>query len=836
MTSTRYSSGDPIGEDGTRDDVHEVEDVLVGATLAGGSKRGSKRRGSKGDLGDRARVPRPGTSHKEHPSRVWGGMGALVRHDFAVVFRQLVPLMLVALAAYLVAMPVSTATIPDASIFNLDYTHDQMKFRFWLEDLTYPIVLGVAVFGVVLGVRAFRFLLVKCEATAVLSLPLSRVAVFGTRYAACLLSLLVGIGVPLAVSLVVNVVALNVWTGLFGQFFYVLVGLLLTGAIACTIACIACALSGTVAEAVAFSVAVLAGVTVAAWGLNAIMDWMLVGNAAGEYLSNGTTLVAPSLVDATAAINPLLFFMQEAGAHQVFIVQHPVYYPLAGNVVLLVGWTGALVILAACALVLVRRRKGERAGIAGLNVGLEFVVGIVVGLAAFGATFTLLAGLNVVAAIVASFSVFVGVSVLLLRGPLKGASSLRRTIAVLMAEAGALAVVLVVVGTGGLGFAQAVPETDQVQSVEVSYTGSPSYLAVKFDTATAGDGAYYFSASYSFDDAAAIDTVRAVHERLIETGHEALAADRMDVSNTLMPYDMVVRYTLVDGSEMVRYYDRASLSELAALTQLDDTAYVRELERAVVTGDLSFVSDEDASALGSSSARQAFALGDIYLSDPLYANPMLLNCDAQARMELLAALAEDVANQSVEDRYHPTGTCRGVLMFTQAGDVAAETFAYGIENTVVYLTDEFTHTLAWFEEKGLTSYLSAGGATMVDEIDENSSASGETVDAGDLVESMTFQRYAPFEGMNAVTKPKSAYFLGYRASVEQQFVTMQDFGTRFSTSDAGEIAELLPLCRNAYYLDGGGYLVSAKLAGQEAWAYLFIPAKEAPEWLVRVAG
>jgi ABC-2 type transport system permease protein len=224
----------------------------------------------------------------------------------------------------------------------------------------------------------------------------------------------------------------------------------------------------------------------------------------------------------------------------------------------------------------------------------------------------------------------------------------------------------------------------------------------------------------------------------------------------------------------------------------------------------------------------------------LYSAPMIVNCDATARSELLAALAEDVANQSVEDRYHPDGECRGVVMFTQAGESAADTFAYGVENTVIYLTDEFTHTLAWFEEKGLSAYLSVGGA-------QASAASGKSdaasaVDAGSAeaevaeVESLTFQRYAPYVGMNAVTDPQSAYFMGYKSTSELQFITMQDFGTKYSTDDADEIAELLPLMRNNYFLDGGGYLVSAKLKGQEAYTYLFIPMKDAPEWLVRVAG
>lgn len=818
MTSTASS----FGKGAT---CAQANDVLAGSALAGKKPKG-------GRAGRASKPPRRQGASARLSKQGAGGKGAshLVRHDFAVSLRQLIPLLLVALAAFAVAMPVSTAAIPDVSVFNVDYTHDQLKFRFWLDELTLAVVLGSALFGLALGVRAFRFLLVKHEVTAVLSLPLPRASLFATRLGACLACIVVGIGVPLAASLVVNIAALNVWSGLFEQFAYVLCGLVLTAAIACAVGIVACALAGTVAEAAAFGVAVLAAVTAAAWSVNAMMDYLLVGNAAGEYLSSGTLEVAPSLLEGLSAANPLLFFWQEAAEHQTFQVMHPVYYPEAGTWVLVAAWLVVTALVCVLGLVMVKRRKGEKAGIAGLSTVLSAVVGIVVGLAAFGATFTLLASLNVPAAIVAAFAVFWLVSLVLFRGPLRGRTPLGRTLAVMGGETVVLAAVLVCLATGGLGYAGAVPSADRISSVSVSYPGSPLYTAARFDAASAGDGSYYVSAQYMLDDADAIEVVRGVHEQLVSTGSQPLASGEDGFGSTVVPYDVVIRYTLNDGSEVVRYYDRATYDELAALLQLDGTQEVRELARAAVSGDTSFLTEDQSSALAQSSARQAYALGDIYLSDRLYANPQLLNCDASARASLLAALAEDVANQSVDDRYHPASACRGVLMFTQSGESDAESFAYGIGNSVVYLTDEFENTLAWLEENGLSGYLAVSGAAGV------ADASVEAAAQAQLVESMTFQRFDPYESMNDPSEPRSAYFLGYRATVDTQFIAMQDFGTKFTTEDAAQIAELLPLARNAYFMDGGGYLVSCKLAGVDVWTYLFIPAEDAPEWLVRVAG
>ena len=414
--------------------------------------------------------------------------------------------------------------------------------------------------------------------------------------------------------------------------------------------------------------------------------------------------------------------------------------------------------------------------------------------------------------------VFWVVSAALFRGPLKGRVPARRTLALVGAESAVLAVLVACVGLGGFGYAQRVPAADDVQSVSISYTGSPDYLAVGLDSASAGGSSYYFSASYTYDDADSVAVVRDVHQSLADLGHAPFAEDRFDFANTVMHYDVVVRYQLVDGSQMVRYYDRATFRQLSDSLALDDTQRVRDLSYAAITGDMSALPDADATTLANSVPRVAYAMGSIYLADWLYTDPVLIECDATARAELLQALAQDVAAQSADDRYRPAGPCRGVVMFTQSGGQAADTFAYGIENTVVYLTDSFPRTLAWFHDNGLDQYLTA-----------------PSDDVTQLVDQVTVQRFNPYAGMTPPTDPRSAYFMGYRSTAAENFTTLQDFGVKWSTYDKGEIAEIMGLARNTYYMDGGGYLVSAKLKGQAAYTYLFIPAADAPEWLVRVA-
>lgn len=739
-----------------------------------------------------------------------------IRHDFTVALRQVLPVLVVAFVVFCVLIPVSTAAVPETSIFNLDYTHDQLKFRFFAEELSLPIILAAAGLGVALGLRSFGFLLVKRETTAFFSLPLSRAALFTTRYAAGVAAVLVSLLVPLVISLTLNILAVGVWSGLFGQFAYVCCGLVLVALVSFSLTAFACALSGTKTEALMCACALICSVSAVAWGLNSLMDWLLVGNAFGESLRSSGVAVADSLLSVTSVVNPLLFFADSLAEHQIFIVQHPVYEPVAANWVLLACWLAVLVAFTALALLAVVRRRGEVAGMAGCYPAMTMVVGLVAGIAAFGATFKLLASVNIPAALVAAFAVFLLVSLTLLRGPLRGNVRHRRIAAILAAETVVLAVIVVVIVTGGLGYSSRVPDAADVTKVEVSYTGSPNYFSNTFDTATSGTGSYYYSAPYTLTDTDDIAAVVSVQAQLIGSGHAELATDRFDFSSTVVPYDVVIRYTMADGGEMVRYYDRATYGELLSLAEIDEAQTIKTCEAAVITGDTSDLTDDELASFTSSIAPQAYLAGSIYIADSYLASPVLVQCDAEARMELLAALAHDVTGQSVEDRYHPSDACVGTIMFTQSGEVDADSFAYALENTVIYLTPSFTETLAWLKANGLASYVSTPDTS--------------------IVESLSFQSFDPYTGINEVTIPQSAYFMAYRSDNADSFVIQRDFGTNLTISDAEKIAEVMPLVRNSYFMDGGGYLVAAKLAGIEKYTYFFLPADLAPEWLVRSAG
>ncbi len=728
-------------------------------------------------------------------------------HDALWSLRRVLSLGLLGLVVFAVLMPVSTAAVPQSSVFTLAYTHDQLRFRFFAGPLTPVVLLATVAFGISLGVALFRFALVRDQAAAVFSLGLGRVTLFCTRLVVGTLVLAVCLLVPLAVALLLNCLALGVTPGVVGQCAAVGAGLLVLGLISLAAAALSCLVAGTVAEALAFCAALLGSVTVATWGLNAVMSRLLVGNGFGALTSSQTTTVAPSLVSATSAFNPVLAFDAFLRRHAVFWRHGLVPRPPAVDWRTPVLWLAVIAALVVAAAVSAERRRSENAGIAGSALAVDLFACGVIGFGGFAVVFHLLASAGIGAALAAGVVTLVLVGLALMRGPQRERAPWSRTSAVVAGQTVVVLAVVAVVASGGLGYSGRVPSPASVASVTVSYTGSPEYLAVPVAASSVGRS-YYFIGGYTYDTAAAVRLVERVHHALIGDAHQPLAtAVSGPFADTVVPYDIVITYRLRDGGHLTRYYDRARLADLAALLHLDDLRGVRTLERALITGDLDGLSPSATAAVVAAPGWGAYRSGQVVLADRWYSHPETLSLSVAERAGLLAAIARDVTSQPAAARYFPRQPAAGVIAFTGDPDTAMLGYQFG--DALVYLTPDMTATLAFLRSHGLAGELRFHGS----------------------IQSLTFEKYEPYGGMARPTSPADQYFLGYRSSVAQDFWTQQDFGLRLATNDPAQIAQIVPRLRATYFLSDGGYLVAAKIAGSNVWAYCYLPAAEAPGYV-----
>lgn len=731
-------------------------------------------------------------------------------HDLLFSLRQALPVLLAGLALFVVLVPVSTSVVNDISVFNVNFTHEQLKYQFFAQDLAPVVNAACVLFGAVLAIVLFRFLLVKRATTAFFSVGLSRVKLFFSRYAAGALCIVVGIGVPFALSLLLNHLALGLYQGEVHEFFYVACGYVTVALVSFSLAGIAVICAGTLFETCSFAVALLAGVTVVLWGVGMLADYLLVGNAAGALLYGQAVEVAPSYLDEFSWLNPLLFFADAGAQHQFFMALHPVYFPELGSWRLVLGWFAAYLALSALGLMALCRRRGEQAEMAGKSPAFSLFSVAVFGLAAFSASVALLGSVDVAVALVVGAALFVLVSLVLLFGPLRGRTPRGTTLLCVGGELAVMAAVVGVVSTGAFGYAGYLPEVDQVESVEVSYNGSPSYLTQGF-SGVAGGASYYYTSMRTYAQPSSIDIVRSLHGQLIASARDAQETDYTDFQSTVVPYDVVLRYRMKDGAEVVRYYSQATVGELSAMLALDNDAHTHELENAVITGDTSGLSDDERAALTESPSYNAYRTGSVYVADGALNRIAAVECTDEERASLLEALAADLSNMNANERYLPSKPARAALMFTLSPELDVSSFGYSFSNAVTYVTDDWTNTMAWLEGKGLIEAL------------------GGTLDAR-VIEQLTFQLDDPYASINKVTQPVSRYFMAYRSETAGQYWITQDFGALKVVDDQEQIAEIAPSLRMGCYMTGG-YLVQAKLRGIEAYVYFYLPAELAPSYL-----
>lgn len=728
-------------------------------------------------------------------------------HEAACAARDALPALCAALAVLTVLVPVSTAAVPSVSVFNLDYTHEQLKYQLFSPALAPAVTGACAVAGIAFAICLFHFVLARRAVTARFSLGIARCEIFAIRFGVGLVCCAIAVAVPFAVSFALNAASLGVYDGEVAACLYVAAGFVLTAAVSMALSTIAILLAGSPAEATVLTVALIGGVSVLAWTADALCSHLLAGFSWGVAAYNQVAPVEPSILERAELVNPALFFLEEGASKQAFSVLHPVYYPEPGNAALLLGWTAVLIALMALAACLLVFRRGEQAEIAGMNPAISAVGALIVSLAGFAGALSALVAAGTTAALASGCAALAFVSAALLFGPLRGRVPARRVAAGIAAE---LALVLAVAGVvhgGALGFAAYVPgDGDGVASVEVSVIGDPSRLTSGFAGVTHGS-AFYAAASASFDDAASIKTVERAHRELVADAAEPVARDGV------YAYDVLIRYTFRDGRVVSRYYDRARMRTIAGLAGLGGDAATLGMRRAIITGDESGLSKAEAATIEAAPAWACYRRGGAAIADGTLQGARELQLSDADRAGLLVALADDVAaGAGTGAETASAAPVRAVLMFSTSLEADMRSMGYSFNAATTYLTDAYGETLAWLRAHG---HVAGAGEAAAPE------AVAPAFDELALVRDDA--------SLSSASAPVSRWFAGYRSASDDDWwyagVAAPGSGSprAVSISDASEISRLAGSLRPGCLMTGG-WLVRAHVRGETGYTYLYLPS------------
>lgn len=722
-------------------------------------------------------------------------------HDFAVVIKKLSMITLLALAVMAVLIPLSTSAVSEFSIFNVEYTHQQLKFRFAAENAA--VFAGYAAFlaGAASGLSLFSFVLDRRRSAFYFSLGLSRAQLYIIRITAGALTLFAVTAIPVAVSVILNIKALGGYEGMPAYAAAFFTALFLQSLCGLLIFAAACQLAGTIQEALLAGATLAAAPSVCAFFINALMKNFTWGNTFGAS-TYAMAEVRPSLIKLTADWNPVFMAQSSMEKYNSFSREMSQTYPDAVHTAPFLIWIVIIALGAMIAGALFNAYKAERSGIEGLFKFTHWLICSVWPLGAFAVCmeYTQMLAPSVSCAVSAAAAAAVyAVMQRLLRYREKSRFSAAKGCAALAAVT---AVSAAAAFTGGAGMFYSIPDAADTQSVRIVYNGQLSFMPAQSGLTSNGKAKYY-SGRVTLESDECISEVCDIDSMLQKQGRIKLKSGSFDdFSETALPYDIHITYDLESGKKTERYYDRITAAGLAKLLELCDTEELKQQEADVVKGTLSGTLWNSAS----------FSDGDVYLADGWLLNIKKLDLSADYRKQLQDAIASDINSLSADDIYHPQADVKAQLMFTMNGEDALADLAEDNASSVVYVTDKWKNT-----EDLLESW-----SVMPEE-----QAPGESGVFSDVL----IQKFDPYSSMNGMKSPVSLFFGQYFSSSAEDFILRRDFGNRPEINDSGQISELAAASRGAYYMDGGGYLLAFKVAGSDSYVYRFLPYDDAPEFI-----
>lgn len=336
--------------------------------------------------------------------------------------------------------------------------------------------------------------------------------------------------------------------------------------------------------------------------------------------------------------------------------------------------------LAALGCVLLRVRRSEYDGKPGGNSVLTLVCTVVLALSASGLALPFFGTLEgffwalgvALIACVALWAVFTG-----------SLRKLWRGVAVAGYTLAGMGLVALVLYADPFGYGTTVPVQEEIQGVRMTFKGD---FGINGAHSWHGHGKLLHTTLMGdevlplLESETDIHTALEVHKLLAEDGSHWVKEGK-NYEDSAVYADFTVIYQMKDGREIKRCYTAVKLSTLFETLRLGDTEALREHEREFL--------------MHNATEGTEFAISDNMLS---FAE--MLTLTTEEKKELVERILEDSSRKDYVNRYHPEEDCLGVIWTHYIegeydGSIADPVFVYAEDKA----------TLAWLEEKGLTSYF-----------------------------------------------------------------------------------------------------------------------------------
>lgn len=474
------------------------------------------------------------------------------------------------------------------------------------DPLFYIFPALLVVISILLGVLLFRFVTNKKTVNVYYSLGIKRADLYTARLVAGIIMMLAATLIPLAVSLGLNLHYFGSSAMLWRTFLFYAVHNVICVLAGLTISAAVSSCVGTVVESLGFSAVLAAFPSVVTMCVNYSVPAILNGAPGITYydIYPSSSSYGDMHLDMTnstlfgraiAHINLLMLnrssFINSSSVEAM--TKEAAKKWAAPSLTPYILWAVLIAAFFVFGLFMFKRRKAEICGFPGRSAVLNFVLCMI---ASFGAasliiyfiayTSQISRWIMIALVIVAAFLVFVILDVILHLS----FKVLKKDWKIGLVHVGLMAAFLLSLYTGFFGYSSRVPD---VQSIESASISAPNALMGSYKLGNElqsgyNSNLYYFgedglkdyyyvgnrsnSLVEDFKDKDDINTVREIHKAMIKAGNiNEMNCDPDDYSKRATSQQVIIKYKLKNGRELIRVYNYVPLTDYPTLYTLEDT-------------------------------------------------------------------------------------------------------------------------------------------------------------------------------------------------------------------------------------------------------------------------
>ena len=468
----------------------------------------------------------------------------------------------------------------------------------------YPALL--VVISLLLGVLLFRFVTNKKTVNVYYSLGIKRVGLYSARLIAGVFMMLAAVLIPLAISLGINLHYFGSSVMLWRTFLFYAVHSTISVLAGLTISAAVSSCVGTVIESLGFSAVLAAFPSVVMMCINYAIPSVLNGAPLRAYYgiypkaeSYGETFFDMSSTTFGRIISNINLLMLNnnafAGSGSVSAMTKEAAKKWAApSLTPYILWAVLIAVFFAFGLFMFKRRKAEICGFPGRSTVLNFVLSMI---ASFGVASLVLyfvvsevpqitTWMIIVGLMIISFIIFIVLDIIVHLS----FKAIKKDWKIGLVHVGLMAAFLISLYTGFFGYSSRVPDIQDIESASISAPSAlmgsyklGSELSSNYDTIDR----YYSSDMYSnyfyvsdratsliegFKDKDDINTVREIHKAMIKAGNiSGINSNAKDYSKRVTSQNVIIRYKLKNGRELVRAYRYVPLNDYPTLYTIEDT-------------------------------------------------------------------------------------------------------------------------------------------------------------------------------------------------------------------------------------------------------------------------